>query len=120
MLEKLKEKAIDFGFEEKLVNSITFKYNPKFNINGILGRYCPIRKTIEIAHGIAFDVIFPTVVHELVHALQRDTMGLIPYLMALTLQRKRIEEDARFLEEQLYELFDLEARRPIKIVWRKK
>ena len=114
MIELLKEFAIDFGFEEKLVNSIKFKYNPKFNINGILGRYCPIRKTIEIAPDINIYVIFPTVVHELVHALQRDTMGLIPYLMALTLHRKRIEEDARLLEEQLYERIEAEARQPIK------
>ena len=114
MLDELKELAIDFGFESRLVNAIKFKYNPKFNINGILGRYCPIRKTIEIAPDINIYVIFPTVVHELVHALQRDTMGLIPYLMALTLQRKRIEEDARLLEEQLYELFEAEANKPLR------
>ena len=113
-LRQLKELAIEFGFEERLVNAIKFKYNPKFNINGILGRYCPIRKTIEIAPDINIYVIFPTVVHELVHALQRDTMGLIPYLMALTLQRKRIEEDARLLEEQLYELFEAEANKPLR------
>lgn len=113
-IEELKLKAIDFGFESRLVNAIKFKYNPKFNINGILGRYCPIKNTIEIAPDIDTAVIFPTVVHELVHALQKDTMGLIPYLLALTLQRKRIERDAEELEELLYELFEAEARKPVK------
>ena len=113
-LEELKELAIEFGFDRKLVEPIKFKYNQKFSMYGILGRYCPIRKTIEIAPDINLYVIFPTVVHELVHALQRDTMGLIPYLMALTLQRKRIEEDARLLEEQLYELFAAEANKPLR------
>ena len=114
MLDELKELAIEFGFDRKLVEPIKFKYNPKFSMDGILGRYCPIRKTIEIAPDISIYVIFPTVVHELVHALQRDTMGLVPYLMALTLHRKRIEEDARLLEEQLYEQIEAEARQPIK------
>lgn len=112
-LEQLKELAVEFGFDRKLVEPIKFKYNPKFGMDGILGRYCPIRKTIEIAPDINIYVIFPTVVHELVHALQRDTMGLIPYLMALTLHRKRIEADAIELEEQLYELFANEANQPL-------
>ena len=113
-LEQLKAKAIEFGFEEKLVNSLKFKYNPKFNMDGILGRYCPIKKTLEIAPDIDIEVIFPTVVHELVHALQRETMGLIPYCMALTLLRRRIEADAQELENRLYEEFEAKANQPIK------
>ena len=112
-LNKLKKRAIEFGFDESLVNSIKFKYNGKFNLNGTLGRYCPIKKTIEIAPLIDNDVIFPTVAHELVHALQRETMGLVPYLLALTFQRKRIEEDAMEVENLLYEQFEEEARKAV-------
>jgi hypothetical protein len=115
MLNELKDLAIEFGFDRKLVESIEFKYNNKFGWDGVLGRYCPIRKTIEIAPDIDVYVIFPTVVHELVHALQRDTMGLIPYLLSLTFHRKRIEADAEELEEQLYDIFEAEARKPTQI-----
>lgn len=75
-----------------------------------LGKYDPLRKRItlyDVFRGssvpeIVADSIFPTYMHELVHAMQHRNCGTLGYLLMLGLCRWKLEKDAREIEERFY------------------
>jgi hypothetical protein len=75
-----------------------------------LGMYEPLKKRItllDVFHNssvpdIAADAIFPTYIHELVHAFQHREMGTAGYLLMLGLFRWKLEKDAREIEDRFY------------------
>lgn len=75
-----------------------------------LGQYEPLKKRITLLDvfrnttvpEIVADSIFPTYMHELVHALQHRECGTAGYLLMLGLCRWKLERDARETEERLY------------------
>jgi hypothetical protein len=120
--ERLKEIALNMGMDERLVNSIPIHFDPEYSMEeppkglwgaflsltglckkGTLGRYCPLRNRIDLAENVDVDVIAGTYIHELVHAMQCETMGKFAYFLALTFARKNLEEDAQLLEDQYYD-----------------
>jgi hypothetical protein len=66
-----------------------------------LGQYEPLKKRITL-YNTAIDNIFPTYMHELVHALQHRECGTAGYLLMLGLFRWKLERDAREIEERFY------------------
>lgn len=76
-----------------------------------LGKYDPLKKRITLLDvfrntkvpEIAADSIFPTYIHELVHALQHRECGTAGYLLMLGLCRWKLERDAREIEERFYQ-----------------
>jgi hypothetical protein len=66
-----------------------------------LGQYEPLKKRITL-YNTAIDNIFPTYMHELVHALQHRECGTAGYLLMLGLFRWKLERDAREIEESFY------------------
>jgi hypothetical protein len=66
-----------------------------------LGQYEPLKKRITLYNTIV-DNIFPTYMHELVHAFQHREMGTVGYLLMLGLCRWKLERDAREIEESFY------------------
>jgi hypothetical protein len=66
-----------------------------------LGKYDPLKKRITLYNTVV-DNIFPTYMHELVHALQHRECGTAGYLLMLGLCRWKLERDAREIEESLY------------------
>lgn len=75
-----------------------------------LGKYDPLKKRITLydvfgnttVPDIVADSIFPTYMHELVHALQHRECGTAGYLLMLGLCRWKLEKDAREIEERFY------------------
>ena len=75
-----------------------------------LGQYEPLKKRITLLDvfrntklpEIAADSIFPTYMHELVHAFQHREMGTAGYLLMLGLCRWKLEKDAREIEDSFY------------------
>lgn len=75
-----------------------------------LGMYEPLKKRItllDVFHNssvpdIAADAIFPTYIHELVHAFQHREMGTAGYLLMLGLFRWKLEKHAREIEDSFY------------------
>lgn len=75
-----------------------------------LGQYEPLKKRITLLDvfrnttvpEIVADSIFPTYMHELVHALQHRECGTAGYLLMLGLCRWKLERDAREIEERFY------------------
>jgi hypothetical protein len=75
-----------------------------------LGKYDPLKKQITLydvfgnttVPDIVADSIFPTYMHELVHALQHRECGTAGYLLMLGLCRWKLEKDAREIEESFY------------------
>jgi hypothetical protein len=104
--QKLKKMALDYGFDFDLVNPIKIEFTNAsdfgFADGQKLGKYLPIQNKIKLYDTDAKS-IFPTYCHELVHALQRQKLGLIPYFFALTFLRKRIEKDAYEMEDRIYD-----------------
>ena len=66
-----------------------------------LGQYEPLKKRITLYNTVV-DNIFPTYMHELVHALQHRECGTAGYLLMLGLFRWKLERDAREIEERFY------------------
>jgi hypothetical protein len=66
-----------------------------------LGQYEPLKKRITLYNTVV-DNIFPTYMHELVHALQHRECGTAGYLLMLGLFRWKLERDAREIEESFY------------------
>lgn len=77
-----------------------------------LGKYDPLKKRITLLDvfrnssvpEIVADSIFPTYMHELVHALQHRECGTIGYLLMLGLCRWKLEKDAREIEDSFYRI----------------
>lgn len=75
-----------------------------------LGKYSPFRKRITLYNAfknyndiqLGMDVIFPTYMHELTHALQHKYCGTILYLLALGLARPLLQKHARQIEDSFY------------------
>lgn len=75
-----------------------------------LGKYDPLKKRITLydvfrnssVPEIVADSIFPTYMHELVHAFQHRECGTVGYLLMLGLFRWKLEKDAREIEERFY------------------
>jgi hypothetical protein len=75
-----------------------------------LGKYDPLKKQITLydvfgnttVPDIVADSIFPTYMHELVHALQHRECGTAGYLLMLGLCRWKLEKDVREIEESFY------------------
>lgn len=76
-----------------------------------LGKYDPLKKRITLydefkkypnTPELAVDSIFPTYMHELVHAMQHRNMGTLVYLLTLIFCRPLFEQGARELEDSLY------------------
>lgn len=75
-----------------------------------LGMYEPLKKRItllDVFHNstvpeIVADTIFPTYMHELIHALQHRECGTVGYLLMLGVARWKLEKDCREIEDRLY------------------
>lgn len=118
---ELRDIAKGRGFDSGLANSIRIEFTDKYNLkeppqglwgsflsltgivkDGTLGRYCPMRNIIQLAEEVDLETIAGTYLHELMHAQQRKTMGLVWYLVALNLFRQLLEKDAMMIEDQYY------------------
>lgn len=76
-----------------------------------VGKYNPLTKTIILYDSFsrlpgspetAADEIFPTYMHELIHAIQHRNMGTLVYLLTLVLCRPLFEQGCRETENNLY------------------
>jgi hypothetical protein len=114
-IEMLKAKAKElFSTEQGFVDSIevVLTTNSKYGLQDgqRMGKYDPLKKRItlyDVFKGsqfpeIVIDTIFPTYMHELIHALQHREMGTAGYLLILGLFRWKLEKDAREIEERFY------------------
>ena len=109
---EIKQKAVDYGFDEKFVNSVSVEFTEDgYGYDSKLGKYLPLQKKI-ILFDDRIESIFPTYLHELTHALQHKHLGLIPYFFALTFLRSKIEKDAEEIEDRIYDCMNHEAMQP--------
>lgn len=71
----------------------------KFGVEGLVtAMYCALTNKLKIADDRSDDVFFGSVIHELYHAYQRHTMGLVKYLLMKTFRRKALETPAKQAE----------------------
>ena len=71
----------------------------KFGVEGLVtAMYCAMTDTFKIADDRSDEVFFGSVIHELYHAYQRHTMGLVKYLLMKTFMRKAFEAPAKQVE----------------------
>lgn len=114
-IELLKNRAKELlSTEVDFIDSIevVLSSDKKFGLKDrqVLGMYEPLKKRITLfdvfAQGgnpeFVQDVIFPTYIHELVHALQHRECGTIGYLLMLGFCRWKLEKDAREIEDSMY------------------
>jgi hypothetical protein len=76
-----------------------------------LGMYNPLTKRITL-YDTQVDNIFPTYMHELIHAMQHRNMGTLMYLLTLTVCRPLFEAGAREIENDLYRDIQRQASLP--------
>jgi hypothetical protein len=109
---EIKKNAIEYGFDADFVNSIKVEFTEDgYGYDSKLGKYLPIQKKI-ILYDDLIESIFPTYLHELTHALQHKHLGLLPYLLALTFLRSKMEKDAEEIEDRIYDQMQHEASQP--------
>ena len=71
----------------------------KFGVEGVMtAMYCALTDKLKIADDRSDEVFFGSVIHELYHAYQRHTMGLVKYLLIKTFHRKALEAPAKQVE----------------------
>ena len=71
----------------------------KFGVEGVVtAMYCALTDKLKIADDLSDEVFFGSVIHELYHAYQRHTMGLVKYLLMKTFRRKKLEAPAKQAE----------------------
>lgn len=71
----------------------------KFGVEGLVtAMYYALTDTLKIAYDRSDEVFFGSVIHELYHAYQRHTMGLVKYLLMKTFRRKNLEAPAKQAE----------------------
>ena len=71
----------------------------KFGVEGMVtAMYCALTDKLKIAGDRSDEVFFGSVIHELYHAYQRHTMGLVKYLLMKTFRRKKLEAPAKQAE----------------------
>ena len=117
-IEILKSKAKELmhgeaGFIDSIDVELTTDEKYGWKDGQRLGKYDPIKKRITLydvfgntlVPEIVADSIFPTYMHELVHALQHRECGTAGYLLMLGLFRWKLEKDAREIEESFYAKF---------------
>lgn len=117
---EIKQKAIDYGFDEKFVNSVSVEFTEDgYGYDSKLGKYLPLQKKI-ILFDDRIESIFPTYLHELTHALQNLEFekrygvicGKYLYWLALTCLRPLVEKHAREIEDRIYDRMNHEAAQP--------
>ena len=64
----------------------------------VTAMYCAMTDKLKIAYDRSDEVFFGSVIHELYHAYQRHTMGLVKYLLMKTFRRKALEAPAKQAE----------------------
>ena len=64
----------------------------------VTAMYCALTDKLKIADDRSDEVFFGSVIHELYHAYQRHTMGLVKYLLIKTFRRKKLEAPAKQAE----------------------
>lgn len=114
-IELLKAKAKEMMTTEvEFIDSISVELttNEKYGWQDgqRLGKYDPLKRKITLLDvfrdtmhpEIVIETIFPTYMHELVHALQHRNCGTAGYLLMLGLCRWKLEKDAREIEESFY------------------
>lgn len=70
-----------------------------FKLEGVAtALYCALSDTIKVAPDTEDSVFFACVVHELYHACQRHTMGLVWYLLSKLFSRSVLEHPAKDAE----------------------
>ena len=71
----------------------------KICVEGVVtAMYCALTDKLKIACDRSDEVFFGSVIHELYHAYQRHTMGLVKYLLMKTFRRKKLEAPAKQAE----------------------
>lgn len=114
-IEMLKAKAKElFTTEQAFVDSIDVVLSSDDNY-GLqdgqrMGVYNPLKKRItlyDVFKGsqfpeIVIDTIFPTYMHELIHAIQHRNMGTLVYLLTLIFCRPLFEAGSREIEKRFY------------------
>lgn len=71
----------------------------KFGVEGVVtAMYCALTDTLKIADDRSDAVFFGSVIHELYHAYQRHTKGIMRYLFMKTFRRSEIEAPAKQAE----------------------
>lgn len=71
----------------------------KICVEGVVtAMYCTMTDKLKIADDRSDEVFFGSVIHELYHAYQRHTMGLVKYLLIKTFRRKKLEAPAKQAE----------------------
>lgn len=101
--------------EVEFIDSIKVKFSSGKNYGWgkgqRVGKYNPLTKTIILYDSfkrlpgspeVAADEIFPTYMHELIHAIQHRNMGTLVYLLTLVVCRPLFEQGCRETEERLY------------------
>lgn len=78
--------------------SIPLKHLP-FKIEGLVtASYLSVLDVLYVADDKDIDTWFGSLIHELYHAYQRHTLGLVKYLLYKTFRRKKLEEPAKEAE----------------------
>lgn len=97
---KIKQKAIDYGFDLDFVNSINVEFTTSgYGYDSKLGKYLPLQKKI-VLYDTDIESIISTYYHELTHALQNlelekrygKSLGILLYWLALTLLCSKMEK----------------------------
>lgn len=115
-IDLLKTKAKElFTTEQEFVDSIDVvltsdkKYG--YQDGQRMGMYNPLTKRITL-YDTAVETIFPTYMHELIHAIQHRNMGTLVYLLTLVFCRPLFEAGAREIENDLYRDIQRQAALP--------
>ena len=70
-----------------------------FRVEGIAtALYCALTDTVKVAPDTEDSVFWGSVVHELYHAYQRHTMGIVRYLLCKLFSRSALERPAKYAE----------------------
>lgn len=84
---------LTFDFEKIPVKELPYK------MEGLVTAfYITFPQAIYVADDAVESVYFGTLIHELYHAYQRHTLGIVKYLFCKTFRRKKLEEPAKEAE----------------------
>ena len=104
-MNKLHKKIYEFSYSGRAswLNEFAWQKIPvkplKFGVEGVVtAMYCALTDKLKIAGDRSDEVYFGSVIHELYHAYQRHTTGLVKYLLMKTFRRKKLEAPAKQAE----------------------